>query len=69
MPFFCPSSDLHTKYPQEIHVVYQDIQPFLSSQSVDMFHDNLPAVTLRHDLVSFYIINKPLWLNRYGYET
>lgn len=42
--------DLHTKYPQEIHVVYQDIQPFLSSQSVDMFHDNLPAVTLRHDL-------------------
>jgi len=42
--------DLHTKYPQEMHVVYQEVQPHLSSQSMDMFHDHLPSVTLRHDL-------------------
>ena len=34
-------------------MVYQDIQPYLSAQSVDMFHDHLPAVALRQDLVSF----------------
>lgn len=50
----CPflASDLHTKYPQEMHVVYNEMQPYLSSQSADMFRDQLPAITLRHDLVS-----------------
>lgn len=42
--------DLHTKYPQEMHVVYQEVKPHLLSQSKDMFHDHLPSVTLRHDL-------------------
>ena len=49
-------SDLHTKYPQEMHVVYQEVQPHLLSQSIDMFHDHLPSVTLRHDLVSVQFI-------------
>lgn len=56
MPFPPSDSDLHTKFPQEMHVVYQEIQPYLSSQSVDMFHDHLPAVTLRHDVVRFNFI-------------
>lgn len=47
-------SDLHSKYPQQMHVVYQDMQPYLSAQSLDMFHDHLPTVTLREDLVSFF---------------
>ncbi|KAL9965135.1 hypothetical protein ACROYT_G028891 [Oculina patagonica] len=42
--------NLHTKYPQEMHVVYQEVQPHLLSQSMDMFHDQLPSVTLRKDL-------------------
>lgn len=42
--------DLHTKYPQEMHVVYNEMQPYLSSQSADVFRDQLPAITLRHDV-------------------
>lgn len=42
--------DLHTKYPREMHVVYQEVQPHLLTQSWDLFHDQLPSVTLRHDL-------------------
>ncbi|XP_078380276.1 uncharacterized protein LOC144663239 [Oculina patagonica] len=42
--------DLHTKYPQEMRVVYQEVQSHLFSQSMDMFHDQLPSVTLRNDL-------------------
>ncbi|KAJ7373439.1 Renin receptor [Desmophyllum pertusum] len=42
--------DLHTKYPHEMHVVYQEVQPHLLTQSMDMFHDHLPSVTLRNDL-------------------
>lgn len=44
------NGDLHSKYPQQMHVVYQDMQPYLSAQSLDMFHDHLPTVTLREDL-------------------
>ncbi|XP_022797311.1 renin receptor-like isoform X2 [Stylophora pistillata] len=42
--------DLQTRYPREVHVVYQEVQPHLVSQSRDLFHDQLPSVTLRHDL-------------------
>ena len=50
--FLPPDRDLHTKYPREMHVVYQEVQPHLLTQSWDLFHDQLPSVTLRHDLVS-----------------
>lgn len=42
--------DLHTRYPREVHAVYQEVEPHLLSQSRDLFHDQLPSVTLRHDL-------------------
>lgn len=42
--------DLHTKYPKEMHGVYQDVRPYLSEQSMDIFHAALPVVALKDDL-------------------
>ena len=45
---------MQTKYPQEMQGVFQVIRPYLSAQSVDTFHDGLPSVSLKDDLVRIY---------------
>lgn len=52
--FVCGRRDLQTKYPQEMQGVFQVIRPYLSAQSVDTFHDGLPSVSLKDDLVRIY---------------
>ena len=48
--------DLHTKYPKEMHGVYQDVRPYLSEQSMDIFHAALPVVALKDDLVGICLV-------------
>lgn len=52
--FVCGRRDLQTKYPQEMEGVFQVVRPYLSAQSVDTFHDGLPSVSLKDDLVRIY---------------